>query len=160
MLDLRDRLAFCTPTVARMSVSEIRGLLPAFRFAHAGYKHSARWEHPVAEDPYSVLGVKRDASQEEIRSAYRQLAKKLHPDLNPGNRQAEEKFKQIASAYDILGDAEKRGRFDRGDIDASGQERPRERNPHHGSFDRVTTLGADLVLFDVGDRNHVDCSAG
>jgi len=81
----------------------------------------------VAEDPYSVLGVKRDASQEEIRTAYRQLAKKLHPDLNPGDKQAEEKFKQVAAAYDILGDAEKRARFDRGEIDASGQERARER---------------------------------
>jgi DnaJ-class molecular chaperone len=81
----------------------------------------------VAEDPYSVLGVKRDASQEEIRTAYRQLAKKLHPDLNPGDRQAEEKFKQVSAAYDILGDAEKRARYDRGEIDASGQERPRER---------------------------------
>ena len=81
----------------------------------------------MAEDPYSVLGVKRDASQEEIRTAYRQLAKKLHPDLNPGDKQAEEKFKQVAAAYDILGDAEKRARFDRGEIDASGQERARER---------------------------------
>jgi DnaJ-class molecular chaperone len=71
--------------------------------------------------------VKRDASQEEIRTAYRQLAKKLHPDLNPGDKKAEEKFKQVAAAYDILGDAEKRGRYDRGEIDASGQERPRER---------------------------------
>jgi DnaJ-class molecular chaperone len=81
----------------------------------------------VAEDPYSVLGVKREASQEEIRTAYRQLAKKLHPDLNPGDKKAEEKFKQVASAYDILGDADKRGRYDRGEIDGSGQERPRER---------------------------------
>jgi DnaJ-class molecular chaperone len=84
----------------------------------------------VAEDPYSVLGVKRDASQDEIRKAYRQLAKKLHPDLNPGDRRAEEKFKEVSGAYDILGDAEKRARFDRGEIDASGQERqerPRER---------------------------------
>jgi DnaJ-class molecular chaperone len=82
---------------------------------------------PVSDDPYAVLGVKRDATQEEIRSAYRQLAKKLHPDLNPGDKQAEEKFKQVAAAYDVIGDAEKRGRFDRGEIDASGAERPRER---------------------------------
>jgi DnaJ-class molecular chaperone len=79
------------------------------------------------EDPYAVLGVKREATQEEIRSAYRQLAKKLHPDLNPGDKQAEEKFKQVAGAYDVLGDTEKRARFDRGEIDASGAERPRER---------------------------------
>ena len=82
----------------------------------------------MSEDPYAILGVKREATQDEIRSAYRQLAKKLHPDLNPGDKQAEEKFKQVAAAYDLLGDPEKRGRFDRGEIDASGAERPpRER---------------------------------
>ena len=81
----------------------------------------------MSEDPYAILGVKREATQDEIRSAYRALAKKLHPDLNPGDKQAEEKFKQVAAAYDLLGDAEKRGRFDRGEIDASGAERPRER---------------------------------
>ncbi len=79
------------------------------------------------EDPYTVLGVKREATQDEIRSAYRQLAKKLHPDLNPGDKQAEEKFKEVSAAYDLLGDPEKRTRFDQGEIDASGAERPRER---------------------------------
>ena len=79
------------------------------------------------KDPYAILGVKREATADEIRSAYRQLAKKLHPDLNPGDKQAEEKFKEVAAAYDLLGDAEKRTRFDRGEIDASGAERPRER---------------------------------
>jgi len=81
----------------------------------------------VSEDPYAVLGVKSDAPQDEIRKAYRALAKKLHPDLNPGDRQAEEKFKQVSAAYDLVGDADKRGRYDRGEIDASGNERPRER---------------------------------
>jgi DnaJ-class molecular chaperone len=81
----------------------------------------------VNEDPYAILGVKRDATQDEIRSAYRALAKKLHPDLNPGDKKAEEKFKEVSVAYDLLGDAEKRARFDRGEIDASGAERPRER---------------------------------
>jgi DnaJ-class molecular chaperone len=78
----------------------------------------------VNEDPYQVLGVKRDASQEEIRRAYRRLARKLHPDLNPGDRSAEERFKRVSAANDLLGDPEKRARFDRGEIDASGAERP------------------------------------
>jgi DnaJ-class molecular chaperone len=81
----------------------------------------------VSEDPYAVLGVKPEATQDEIRKAYRQLAKKLHPDLNPGDKQAEEKFKQVSVAYDLLGDAEKRARFDKGEIDAAGNERQRER---------------------------------
>ena len=78
----------------------------------------------MASDPYMVLGVKRDASQEDIQKAYRLLAKKLHPDLNPGNKKAEEQFKDVSAAYDLLGDAAKRARFDRGEIDGSGQERP------------------------------------
>ncbi len=81
----------------------------------------------MSEDPYDVLGVKREATQDEIRKAYRALAKKLHPDLNPGDRKAEEKFKQVSAAYDLVGDADKRARYDRGEIDASGNERPRER---------------------------------
>jgi DnaJ-class molecular chaperone len=81
----------------------------------------------MAADPYTTLGVKKDASQDDIQKAYRKLAKKLHPDLNPGNKKAEEQFKEVASAYDLLGDADKRARFDRGEIDASGQERPRQR---------------------------------
>jgi DnaJ-class molecular chaperone len=79
------------------------------------------------EDPYKVLGVEREASAETIRAAYRKLAKRHHPDLNPGKKDAEERFKAINAAYAILGDAEKRARFDRGEIDASGAERPAER---------------------------------
>jgi DnaJ-class molecular chaperone len=81
----------------------------------------------LAADPYTVLGVKKDASQGEIQKAYRRLAKKLHPDLNPGNKKAEEEFKEVSAAYDLLGDADKRARFDRGEIDASGSERPQQR---------------------------------
>jgi len=79
------------------------------------------------EDPYKILGVKTNASAEEIRAAYRKLAKLHHPDLNPGNKTAEEKFKEISAANDLLSDPEKRARFDRGEIDASGAERPPER---------------------------------
>jgi DnaJ-class molecular chaperone len=81
----------------------------------------------LAADPYKTLGVKKDASQADIQKAYRKLAKKLHPDLNPGNKQAEEQFKEVSAAYDLLGDADKRARFDRGEIDEQGTERPRQR---------------------------------
>jgi len=75
-------------------------------------------------DPYEVLGVAKDASEEDIRGAYRALAKRYHPDLNPGDTKAENQFKAVQAAYDIVGDANKRAQFDRGEIDASGQERP------------------------------------
>lgn len=78
------------------------------------------------KNPYEVLGVASTASAAEIQSAYRKLAKKLHPDLNPGDKGAEEKFKEVAGAYDLLSDAEKRKRFDSGEIDASGAERPQQ----------------------------------
>lgn len=78
----------------------------------------------MAEDPYMVLGVQRNASEDDIRRAYRKLAKELHPDLNPRNRaSAEERFKKVSAAYEIIGDAEKRKQYDRGEIDASGEPR-------------------------------------
>lgn len=79
------------------------------------------------DDPYKILGVERNATEAEIRAAYRKLAKAHHPDLNPGDKAAEERFKAISAANDLLSDADKRARFDRGEIDASGAERPPER---------------------------------
>jgi DnaJ-class molecular chaperone len=87
----------------------------------------AHQESTLPTDPYETLGVSKDASQEAIQKVYRRLAKKFHPDLNPGNKQAEEKFKDISAAYDLLGDPQRRARFDRGEIDASGAERARHR---------------------------------
>jgi DnaJ-class molecular chaperone len=77
----------------------------------------------VLDDPYKTLGVARDASPEDIRRAYIKLAKQHHPDLNPGNAKAEARFKTVSAANDLLSDPETRGRFDRGEIDATGQER-------------------------------------
>lgn len=79
----------------------------------------------ATQTPYEVLGVKPDAGADEIRKVYRKLAKEFHPDLNPGKPAAEARFKAITAAYDILSDPEKRGRYDRGEIDESGAERPR-----------------------------------
>ena len=79
------------------------------------------------DDPYETLGVAKTASDDEIRTAYRNLATKHHPDLNPGKKDAEEKFKAISSAYALLSDSDKRARFDRGEIDATGAEKPQER---------------------------------
>jgi DnaJ-class molecular chaperone len=76
----------------------------------------------VAGDPYKELGVSRGASADEIKKAFRKLAKELHPDKNPGNREADERFKRVTAAFDLLGDAEKRAKFDRGEIDADGRE--------------------------------------
>lgn len=77
-------------------------------------------------DPYSVLGVAKSASEAEIKKAFRALAKKHHPDTKGGDEAAQKKFQEISAAYDILGDKEKRAKFDRGEIDANG-------NPSYGA---------------------------
>ncbi len=79
----------------------------------------------MAQDPYKEIGVSRSASHDEIRKAFRKLAKQLHPDQNPGDKAAEERFKRVSAAFDIIGDQEKRKKFDAGEIDADGREMSR-----------------------------------
>jgi DnaJ-class molecular chaperone len=78
----------------------------------------------MAADPYKTLGVAKGATADQIRKAYRKLAKKYHPDLNPGNKAYEELFKAAASANDLLSDPDKRARYDRGEIDGAGDPKP------------------------------------
>jgi hypothetical protein len=74
----------------------------------------------IMTDPYEILGLSKSASDDDIRKAYRKLAKKYHPDINPGKADAEDRFKDISVAYALLSDPEKRARFDKGEIDATG----------------------------------------
>src|SRR5215831_4606546 len=74
-------------------------------------------------DPYEVLGVPRTASQDDVKKAYRRLAKKLHPDANKNDARAAVKFAELNAAHEILGDEDKRKAFDRGEIDAEGKPR-------------------------------------
>lgn len=77
-----------------------------------------------AKNLYSVLGVNKNASKEDIKKAYRKLARTMHPDLNKDDPKAEENFKEISSAYDILSDKDKRAKYDAGQIDENGREKP------------------------------------
>jgi DnaJ-class molecular chaperone len=102
----------------------------------AGFDGRPRGAHETAANanvtsmatPYETLGVARNASQDEIRKAYRKAAKETHPDLNPGKPEAEARFKEVNAAYDIIGDEQKRKRFDSGEIDETGAEKPPERH--------------------------------
>jgi len=78
----------------------------------------------MPKDLYTVLGVSKTASAEDVKSAYRTLVKQLHPDLHPGDQKRGERFREVASAYEILGDEEKRRKYDNGEIDAEGQQAP------------------------------------
>jgi len=107
----------------------------------------------VANDPYDLLGVSSSASAADIQKAYRKLAKKLHPDLNPGDKAAEDKFKEVSAAYDLLSDPEKRKRFDSGEIDASGAERP----PQHQYYrDYAGADGGSPYASDAGYADFMD----
>lgn len=88
----------------------------------------------MAQNPYEILGVNKDASEADIKSAYRKLAKQHHPDLNPDKKDADKKFKEISAAYELLSDKEKRAAYDKGETDMDGQ-------PRHQQFYRDHAQG-------------------
>jgi len=92
-----------------------------------GVGHAAGWafdsETATMRDPYEILGVQKNASPAAVKSAYRRLAKKLHPDANKQDKKAATKFAELNAAYEIVGDEDKRKAFDRGEIDAEGKPR-------------------------------------
>lgn len=88
----------------------------------------------MAKNPYQVLGVSTAAPESEIRAAFRKLAKQYHPDRNPGDKPAEERFKEISGAFELVGDAGSRKRFDAGEIDADGRERAPHRQWQGGPY--------------------------
>jgi DnaJ-class molecular chaperone len=107
-------------------------------------------------DPYEVLGVPKGADAKEIKKAYRKLARTLHPDLRPGDKAAEERFKEVASAYDFLADAGKKAAYDRGEIDASGA--PRAERRFYRDFAEAGPGGARYAdpgefFYDLGDAD-------
>ena len=112
----------------------------------------------MADDLYSVLGVSKEASQDEIKRQYRKLAKELHPDLNPGDEAIAERFKQVSAAHAILSDPKKRASYDLGEIDDSGQARQRHGHFHDfaggqgGSFDESTLEGLFAEMFGRGGQ--------
>jgi DnaJ-class molecular chaperone len=128
----------------------------------------------MSADPYAALGLKKDATAEDIRKAYRKIARQSHPDLNPDDPAAEAKFKQASAAHDLLTDPEKRARFDRGEIDASGAERPQPQqryyrdfaddpgNPYRGGSPRFDEFGdaADIFAEMLRGRRAADAASG
>ena len=91
----------------------------------------------MAKNPYTLLGVAKSATDKEIKSAYRKLAKKLHPDVNPDDSAAEAKFKEVTAAYNLLSNPDLRRQYDTGQVDASGQ----QQNPFAGGFRHANAQG-------------------
>ena len=105
-------------------------------------------------DPYGVLGVARGANADEIRKAYRKLAKELHPDVRPNDKAAEDKFKRATAAFNLLSDPALKARFDRGEIDADGNERVgafRSQGARSGPYQSAGAGAGPDNVFDFGD---------
>jgi DnaJ-class molecular chaperone len=91
----------------------------------------------MAKNPYTLLGVPKSATEKEIKSAYRKLAKTLHPDVNPGDEKKAERFKEVTAAYNLLSNPDLRAQYDSGRVDASGQ----QQNPFAGGFRHANASG-------------------
>lgn len=113
----------------------------------------------MARNPYAVLGLAPTASDADIRAAFRKLAKKYHPDRNPDDKKAEDKFKEVSAAFDIIGDPDRRKKFDRGEIDEDGRERAhpfgqwsrRQGSPGAGGYEAGGGPGAGASFEDLSD---------
>lgn len=106
-------------------------------------------------DPYKILGVNKTASLDEIKKAYRKLAKKYHPDLNPVNSEAEKKFKELSHAFDLIGTKEAKEKFDRGETDEHQQHqyeqyrRAQQERPQHNTHRYTSSFGDDPINDDL-----------
>jgi DnaJ-class molecular chaperone len=105
----------------------------------------------LAEELYEVLGVKKDASQADIKKTHRVLAKKHHPDLNPGDKAAEDTFRKVQAAYAILSDEEQRRKYDAGEIDAEGKETPRQFYREYADANGGQRYASSAGFDDLGD---------
>src|SRR5829696_2134243 len=106
----------------------------------------------MAKDHYATLGVSRTASPDEIQKAYRKLARKYHPDMNPDDATAKKKFQEVQSAFEVLSDADKRKRYDQfgSDFDPSAAA-----GGHPGGWRYTTSSGPQTYPFDVNDLNDI-----
>src|SRR4029079_212984 len=106
----------------------------------------------MAKDHYATLGVTRTASADEVQKAYRKLARKYHPDMNPDDATAKKKFQEVQSAFEVLSDADKRKRYDQfgSDFDAAGAAGA---GGHPGGWRYTSSNGPQTYPFDVNDLN-------
>src|SRR4051812_243700 len=111
----------------------------------------------MAKDYYATLGVTKTASPDEIQKAYRKLARKYHPDMNPDDATAKKKFQEVQSAFEVLSDTDKRQRYDQfgSDFDPSGAP-----GGHPGGYRYTTSSGPQTYPFDVNDLNDLFGAGG